>query len=677
MSGARHPPKEGTTAAVQITLATADVKQPAENYSVAPIVLEIDYESPPPEVDIQLLERNGKLFTDEKIAQIKKTYTTIDKHKKSLLPSDEKTIQSPYSIAVFEDDRKVKRYFAVFTGKIGKGGFGSVRIFHDLDSGRWYSGKLQKKSRSAKNEIKLHKFFGDFVGTLTRIKVPKENKIDVAQKSAVKDNKDVKDNKTDTKETPYEQTIIIKEYARGKDLLTLLEKQDLDFATCLDIIRKTLHAVSYCHQNGIIHCDIKPQNIIYNLLTKILKLIDWGAAEENPEGRLVDSVKGTPMYTAPEIMGKAYLPDTADRRVEVSTSGDVYSLGMTFAQLLGLVKFVPWTEAQLSKIENPKIRNILHHSDMQLLDEKDNEYKHNLTIIGPHIRLQVLHYLKRMTKTNPDERGSVEDAITFFETISHNFISAPSKFKKIAFLNAEEFLEGDERCKDRLTDMMQHFDEIIVVCPSRDIDPIELIQLRVQLEKQRIQVQTKFIVNAENNTLSGAQLAAYAIPNIEKRNFSNQIFAYAYLTMTQPTPHDKQLLNSNFVSCIVYDFNFESRIRKHMEQMHLRIKTFDEVTHALQDDIERLRKKYEGKNEIANTRIKKIEQTIETIQKKYNSNMLTFGYLFNQLTLLQNEMLSTARVMGKIFKTPKTSHSYRDMETVKRELPIPPALAKK
>ena len=44
-------------------------------------------------------------------------------------------------------------------------------------------------------------------------------------------------------------------------------------------IYEILKGVNFCHSNGIMHRDLKPQNIVYDVKTKELKIIDWGLAE--------------------------------------------------------------------------------------------------------------------------------------------------------------------------------------------------------------------------------------------------------------------------------------------------------------------------------------------------------------------------------------------------------------
>ena len=44
-------------------------------------------------------------------------------------------------------------------------------------------------------------------------------------------------------------------------------------------LKKLLEGLHYCHTSGIIHRDVKPQNVLINREKKELKIIDWGLAD--------------------------------------------------------------------------------------------------------------------------------------------------------------------------------------------------------------------------------------------------------------------------------------------------------------------------------------------------------------------------------------------------------------
>jgi calcium/calmodulin-dependent protein kinase I len=72
------------------------------------------------------------------------------------------------------------------------------------------------------------------------------------------------------------------------------------------LMKQLLEAISHCHKLGVVHRDIKPDNLLFDSRNN-LKVADFGSAVWLHEGTCMEGVVGTPYYVAPEVlMGRDY-----------------------------------------------------------------------------------------------------------------------------------------------------------------------------------------------------------------------------------------------------------------------------------------------------------------------------------------------------------------------------------
>jgi eukaryotic-like serine/threonine-protein kinase len=119
---------------------------------------------------------------------------------------------------------------------------------------------------------------------------------------------------------------MVMEYVRGRAVRDLLNAQGrLEPAQAADVLRQTLLALEHAHRQGIVHRDVKPENILVTTDGEV-KVADFGLARAYADGRQTQAgtVTGTVQYLAPEqIRG-----EPADPR------SDLYSLGIVGFELL-------------------------------------------------------------------------------------------------------------------------------------------------------------------------------------------------------------------------------------------------------------------------------------------------------------------------------------------------------
>ena len=200
-------------------------------------------------------------------------------------------------------------------------------------------------------------------------------------------------------------TCIVMENVIGGNLLNCINKMTkLNENQSKNIFSQLINTLEYIHSLGIVHRDIKPDNILLDLNNNI-KLCDFGVALQtnNTESFYVNDKVGTPAFVAPEILSNNYYDPFKT---------DIWSAGVVlYSVLAGIFPFRGNNEAELNKrILLGKFPNIDVSNDCMDL-------------------------LKKILTVDPNQRISIKDIK------NHSWLkNSNNKINNNLFTNAEKII---------------------------------------------------------------------------------------------------------------------------------------------------------------------------------------------------------------------------------------------
>jgi serine/threonine protein kinase len=202
------------------------------------------------------------------------------------------------------------------------------------------------------------------------------------------------------------QIFIVMEYIPGTDLKTILTSRgSLSVDETLPLIIQACAGVGYAHRAGLIHCDVKPHNMIVTPDQR-LKVTDFGIARAlasiHPQ-ETNNVVWGSPQYFSPE-QAAGHPP---------SPASDVYGLGVVLYEMLtGRLPFIANTAAELSYMHrtvaptplsqiNPLVPLVLEQACLKVLSKEPSSRYRTADQFG-----RVLISLSRSIKASTDGAGA-------------------------------------------------------------------------------------------------------------------------------------------------------------------------------------------------------------------------------------------------------------------------------
>jgi hypothetical protein len=133
-------------------------------------------------------------------------------------------------------------------------------------------------------------------------------------------------------ETPLGDHFIVQEFIEGKTLRALLDST-LPFARIVEIGRQVARALAAAHAAGIVHRDVKPENVMVRE-DGYVKVLDFGVARvfaHDPDGLTTHNEHGT----APGILigTTSYMSPEQASAIGVGPASDVFSLGIMLYEM--------------------------------------------------------------------------------------------------------------------------------------------------------------------------------------------------------------------------------------------------------------------------------------------------------------------------------------------------------
>ncbi|KAK4345677.1 hypothetical protein RND71_035853 [Anisodus tanguticus] len=186
---------------------------------------------------------------------------------------------------------------------------------------------------------------------------------------------------------------IVLEYCRGGDLSMYIQRRQgrIPEATAKHFMQQLASGLKILRENNLIHRDLKPQNLLLSATddNSTLKIADFGFARSLQPRVLAETLCGSPLYMAPEIM----------QLQKYDAKADLWSVGAILFQLVtGKTPFTGNNQIQL-------LQNIVKSTKLQFpLDAKN---------LNPHC----VDLCQKLLRRNPVER------LTFEEFFNHPFLA--------------------------------------------------------------------------------------------------------------------------------------------------------------------------------------------------------------------------------------------------------------
>ncbi|VVC75694.1 hypothetical protein AQUSIP_09840 [Aquicella siphonis] len=425
--------------------------------------------------------------------------TNIENIRKSRIEREDDRYAKNMIGARFNIVQKDKEFYAIYR-LLGKGASGRVKAVQNIRTGKWRAMKILPvapqiitseqemltalvKTQSAATEHKNLLLLGE---STSQEPIGKRD-------SAVKNPFRLTSLRPDKNEIQWN---MLMDLAEGVPVNYFTDKNTcaqyvLPTHYWLQIALDMIQALKDLHHHPaypLLHCDIKPDNIIYDMARKRAKLIDVARSlPKDSKGICSGSVRGSFTHWTPaqRIQWRNIKTggSVANDEMLFSESADIHALLITLAELFGLFEPPP----------NPKSSNDFlkflntFNPDTTYVVKKDHPlYQSNTRIGDQGMREKILDFLHESTSHPPESTPTLDAMTGFFTSMRIACLTFESRIK-VGILDANHYLELKHEEKMKLCASLAAIQEVQLVDTAEHTD-YEYMKIRWELQKMGINV---------------------------------------------------------------------------------------------------------------------------------------------------------------------------------------------
>ncbi len=486
----------------------------------------------------------------------------------------------------------------------GEGGFGKVKLVQDMRKGGWCALKVISEELQKKMEKKV-----------LRELVENEHKALSATKAGHGELIERKAAVGGVKKYHF-----VMDYIKGKDLCDIAQAAEvqinnpnplrLSAIQWLDIALKAAQSIQALHKQGYLHCDIKLENIMCDLLNNKVGAIDLGFALRQDAKRV--TTPRTEGYMAPEL-------DLLRQPLEpapYSTASDMYAFGKTLEMLFS---FSTRTTCPFSNDKKMK------------------------------------KMIEAMTHENPSRRPQFGTVIKKLEDFRKQLL--PIIPRTTGIIDVNEYLGAEN--KQVFIHALKAVDTVVLTIPAlpenreneTTEDLIRYSTVKKELEAEGIVVRDEMLVDKNPMTLISTVYA------LDRKNKDNVVIPYVCYISEKEKPgslHEMQFLKVKANTCSTPHY------RREISDRHQKNMVFDitdeelrRIQKILFNEINRLSKAEQQPDQNPSS-INALHNMIYKLENNYQQKTLTAYTLYTELESLQKKLLESPPPSTSLFLKHKT-----------------------